>query len=287
MEPNYFTKITKSKIFLFTALLFIVLSFIFHFTSKVSKALNPKKDTSFAIVFLTEKPLIIEISSDKNTLYMPKRSSKFKKNATYKQKAKKVLEDAELGETNFAFISPKETDRQTVWQNLKTSMLYKRYNPTILAKNLYNFTILKFNKRTNLSWHDFALITIRKATLHPSDFIVKQDATQKDLETNINKPLLIEVFNASGKKNMAVNLTKYLRKLNDDNIIRLDVLRYSNYHKEEKHTKIISHTGRTEDLRELSKNLNLTNTEIFHKNAGSVNSDAKIIIGKDFELPKN
>ncbi len=286
MEQNYF-KITKSKLLLYTALLLILISFVFHFTSKVTKALNSKDKISFTIVFLTEKPLIIEISESKNTLYMPKRSQKFRKDATNKQKAEQILEDINLETKNFAFVIPSQTDRQTLWQTIKTNMLYKRYNPMIIVKNIYKFSILKFNKKTNLSWHDFALISIRKADLRPSDFIVKQNADEKDLETDADKPLLIEIFNASGKKNMAVNLTKYLRKLNDDNVVRLDVLRYSNYHKQEKNTKIISHTNRIEDLRNLSKNLNLTNTEIFHKSSGIITSDAKIIIGEDFTIPEN
>lgn len=286
MEQNYF-KITKPKLLLYTALLLILISFVAHFMSKASKPLNSTEHGTFIIVFLTEKPMMIEMSKSKNILYMPKKASKFKKSATNKEKSKKVLTDMNIISERYVYVIPKEQDRQAVWQNIKSTMLYKRYNPMIFAKNFYQFAVLKFQKKTNLSWYDFVLISIRKADVQPSDFIIKQSITDEISETNADKPMLVEVLNASGKKNMAVNLTKYLRKLNDENIIRVDVLRYSNYHKKEKNTKIISHTDKVDDLKKISKELNLTGTEIFHKPAGSIPSDAKIIIGEDFTIPEN
>ena len=201
------------------------------------------------------------------------------------------------------FFIPKQTNRELFWEHFKQGLLSWRYNPLLALQTGWGYLTALHEKRTNLTPPEFILLVLELTKLEPSDFSVKfppapqkrgarkepaaSQATspaKKQALTLQNRPLMVEIFNASGKRGVALELTQYLREQNEKGILRIDVFNYENYPSLEQTSWLEDYSGRLTDVKQLSHALGI-NEEIRTGSAQNVMCDTRIIIGKDFTMP--
>ena len=109
-----------------------------------------------------------------------------------------------------------------------------------------------------------------------------------DIKPNLNArgPLVIEVLNASGQNGLTGKVTRFLREKTNENIINVDVINEATYKEILDKTRIIDHNARLLEIKAAAYQLGLDNLEISSQEDKNAISDVKIILGKDFVLPK-
>jgi len=216
-----------------------------------------------------------------------------------KDKTLKLLAVKKIPSTHVKYFVPLD-DGETLWNDCKTDVSSWRYNPVPAAKLAYYYARAYAQKRTNITPYEFALLALNSVDLTLADFTLTLDApAQKNAAktpdntpsgnsplTAENRPLIVEIYNASGQKGAALTLTQHLRSLNEKKLLNIDVFQYDTNPKTEDKTQIIDYSGRTRDLKSLSLALGLTENEFLQEKTASPICDARIIIGKDFKMPK-
>ncbi|MDA3792220.1 MAG: LCP family protein [Elusimicrobia bacterium] len=104
---------------------------------------------------------------------------------------------------------------------------------------------------------------------------INMPAANIDREKRLIQPVIAEVWNASGKKGYARQLTDYLRKRN------VDVVRFGNYGVYKRYTQIISRNGALNPAREVAKIIGCRNIKTELDTSRMV--DVNVVIGKDFK----
>ena len=199
------------------------------------------------------------------------------------------------------FFTPTETDRSAFWEQFKTGLTQWRFNPFLVGQTAWAYLTARHEKRTNLSPAEFILLALEMIKLEPTDFTVKlpppqqrnarkqspaivPDMPVKTSLTSQDRPLILEIFNASGKRGIALELTQYLREQNAKGLLRVDVFQYENYPSIQDTSWLEDYSGRVADVKQLGHALGI-NTEIRAGTAANVMCDTRIIIGKDFTMP--
>ncbi len=275
-----------------------------YFRSPCAQNLAQRKEVGINFLVLTEQPMFIS--------YNPKAKKAVvsiinpsKKNPTLED----VLKEASISTDDFMFLDPRTKSRTQFWDAFKDNLHQWKQKPYLVFFYIYDYIKLRADKRTNISASDFIALSFELTSLSPADFSVinkepqktsarkrKQEAApvqpQITLAQDIitpqeeKKTIVIEILNASGKSGLAAEVTRYLRDLNNKGTLNLDVINYSNFPAVQPETQIINHSGNLEDLKNISLYLNLGDKEIFSKTDKIAISDAKIILGQDFTLPK-
>lgn len=154
---------------------------------------------------------------------------------------------------------------------------------------------LKRAEGTNLSWHDLLLLALELSRLNSSSFVIAD--LPKDYfdkaggggepvpgETAAAQPesvpARLEVLNASGKKDLAERVARYLRKKG------FDVINYSTYKAVEKQTKIVNCSGNIAAARLAREALGLKDLKIYSEPKKSAVVQARVILGTDFDAAK-
>ena len=201
------------------------------------------------------------------------------------------------------FFTPKEIRRELYWEQFKQNLTSWRYNPLIVAQTVWSYLTALHEKRTNLSPAEFILLSLEVIKLEPSDFSItlppppkkrgraKEPAPSAASQLPVkavapakDRPLILEIFNASGKKGLALELTQYLRDKNQKGLLRVDVFSYENYPSIQETSWLEDYSGRMGDVKQLSHALGI-NEEIRTGTSSNVMCDTRIIIGKDFTIP--
>ena len=201
------------------------------------------------------------------------------------------------------FFTPKQTSQDLFWEGFKSALASWRFNPLIAVKVVAAYAQARYQKRTNISPAEFFLLTQQMAELDITDFAIKyppamqkkkksktpspQELSAEELVSSPedeNRPLVVEILNASGKKGLASSLTQYLREQDNKGLLRVDVLQYDNYPTEQETSSIISYTGRLIAATQLSRAIGIS-SEIKTESSPTAICDARIILGKDFQMP--
>ena len=174
---------------------------------------------------------------------------------------------------------------------------------------LWDYLQAYHDKRTNLSPAEFLSYAMDMSRLELTDITIKnvEEKTKKKASKSTtpavepdrilapvedkaplaleDRPLLLEILNASGKKGAAMELTQYLRDKTQQGLLSVDVLQYDTFHGERQaQTHIIDFTGRRNQLKQLSSAMGLNN-EIISEKQDTAICDARIIIGEDYKQP--
>ncbi len=195
----------------------------------------------------------------------------------------------------YRFLTPKTESQETYWEEFKYTLTNWRYNPLLVEKVLWGYLTAVHERRTNLSPAEFILLSKELSLLETNDFTVKliQQAEPDGLPAPVkdmaplavqDRPIIVEILNASGKRGLAAELTQYLRDKNQKGLLRVDVLQYDNYPTQEETSWLEDYTGRTVQLKQLGNAIGI-NSEIRAGTAPNVICDTRIIIGKDFTVP--
>lgn len=201
------------------------------------------------------------------------------------------------------FFTPKQTHREQFWEDFKFSLRTWRFNPLLAVQVCWDYLTAWHEKRTNISPAEFVLLSLELMKLEPSDFSIKLpppskkksqrkttpepvllETPQKDTLSAQDRPLILEIFNASGKKGIAQELTQYLRTQNEKGLLRVDVFQYENYPSVQQTSWLEDYSGRLADVKQLGHTLGI-NSEIRTGSSSNVMCDTRIIIGKDFKMP--
>lgn len=204
------------------------------------------------------------------------------------------------------FFIPKEQNRQHFWEDFKDTLARWRYNPLLTGKVLWGYLTAWHERRTNLSAAEFILLNLELTQLQANDFAIKEPALssgkrktrRQEAEPDgpppqvadkaplavQDRPIIVEVLNASGKKGLALELTQYLREQNTKGLLRVDVLQYDNYPSTQETSWLEDYSGRQIQLKQLGNAIGI-NGEIRVGTTPNVICDTRIILGKDFKMP--
>ncbi|MBQ3933908.1 MAG: hypothetical protein II726_01815, partial [Elusimicrobiaceae bacterium] len=84
----------------------------------------------------------------------------------------------------------------------------------------------------------------------------------------------------------ASEVTRYLQTLNNEGVFKVDVISFTTSSERLNTTKIVALTKRLDVIKELSKHLGLTDTEIHYMEDKNAICEARVYLGEDFKLPK-
>lgn len=202
------------------------------------------------------------------------------------------------------FFIPQETAQTTYWEQFKNGLETWRFNPARLWPYVHGYVNALVQHRTNLRPSEFILLSLELPHLTATDFAVEQPVKKKvigrrnpkddvpavkpevDLPNpnSADKPLVVEILNASGKKGLALALTQYLREQNAKGLLRVDVINYDNFPTVQDTSYITDYSGKLVQVTQVSRAIGLSR-EIRRETSSSVICDTRIILGKDFEMP--
>ncbi|MFW6133989.1 MAG: LCP family protein [Elusimicrobiota bacterium] len=108
-----------------------------------------------------------------------------------------------------------------------------------------------------------------------NSYRINMPVREVNKQAKLNRRITAEVWNATNRKDIARNLSIYLRKRN------VDVVRWGNYGVYKKYTQVISRTGDLRPAREVSEIIGTRNLKTELDKSRMV--DINIVIGSDFK----
>ncbi|MDR1684115.1 MAG: LytR C-terminal domain-containing protein [Elusimicrobiota bacterium] len=302
MEQNNLKKQLGLRLVVWTALAILLYGVLAAALNPNAKMLAARESGAVNLLVLTGRPMFIS--------YNPKYKKAIVTNLEVTKEnfdMEKFTREAGLQSGAVLTLQPKEQNRAAFWDNFKTNLHEWRYKPYLALAYLWRYAALKTSGKTDMPAADFILISFDLAQLTPADFALsnpdkpqppkrgrraappQQVALAQNIQTaaQTDKVLVLEVLNASGQSGLAAEVTRYLRDLTNLEVLNVDVISYGNYPAMEETTKILDHTGRLSDIKKAAGYLGLGGREIFSTEDKTAISDGKIVLGKDFALPKD
>lgn len=298
MERDYLKKQLKLRMIVYCALAILLYGAAAQFNTSVH-GLIKRSDEPVKVLLLSSPPIFIA--------YNPEFKKAVVNNLPNTKKAlsaQEILQKAKIEQDKIIIIDIRGQKRIEFWEKFKNNLQSWQKKPYIIFQYLYAYIKLKCEGKTDLSFGDFILISTELSTLQPSDFAVqnplvdkiikgrKQQEAAISITTDIKPnqtakgPLIVEVLNASGKNGLAGEVTKFLRERNNSGILNVDVISYGNYPELLERSQILDNSSRLLDIQQTAYQLGLEDHEIFtHRDKNAI-SDVKIVLGKDFVLPK-
>ena len=167
------------------------------------------------------------------------------------QNTKELFKKVGISSSTQRYYIPLNSDREEYWQQFKQNITGWRKKPYIPVTILYDYLQALHDKRTNLRPAEFLLLAMEITRLELTDFTVKNAANEKKKKSSKNsdvepdsilppvedraplamedRPLVLEILNASGVKGAALDLTQFLRDQAQKGLLNVDVLQYDNY----------------------------------------------------------
>ena len=290
MEPSYKTRKIIERCLLWLLAGVLVWAGAAQFSSPLAQALTRHDADEIHLSVLTDPAMKFSYNPATQkavvTVSSEKRSSK--KHGSY---------TPEKGER---FFIPQTEKREEFWNHFKHNLSSWRYNPLLAARTGWEYLTAWHDRRTNISPAEFLLLSLELSKLDAADFAVRLPASSKAKRARTpaampeiedmaplavkDRPIVVEIFNASGKRGLALALTQYLREQNEKGLLRVDVLQYDNYPSYQDRSFIVDYSGRLVQVKQLSLAIGI-NSEIKSENAANAICDTRIVLGKDFEMP--
>jgi len=182
------------------------------------------------------------------------------------------------------FIPSGDRERQVAWDTLKRWLNDWRYDPRLALEFFAGYVSARLDGDCNIRFCDFLALTMEATRLEVADFMISSSPGQ-DGQPNAprnDKPLVVEVLNASGQKGAGAIVTKYLRELNEHGTQKIDVIRFDNYRVDEARSRFMDHTGRMDDVRMLAQNMGLASAEVVEQKDRIPVADVTLIVGVDY-----
>ena len=285
-----------------------------HFHSPIVRALTRHADDPVYVAILT-KPGMALVYNPQTRKAVVTTAKRRKLPDDPSENAQDLFQITGLQPTDLRYYIPRTLERDVYWDNLKDNLSTWRFNPLLTGQIVWEYLRALYEKRTNLHPAEFLLYALDMTLLEITDFTVRNLEDTKKKRNNKtatsvppaapavptatedsilplgedraplakdDRPLVIEILNASGQKGAALKLTQYLRDKSQKGLLRVDVLQYDNYRLEQ--TQIIDFTGRRALLKQLSTAIGVNN-EIVSEKQDTAICDARVLIGEDFKLP--
>ncbi len=290
MEPSYQTRKIIERFLLWALLIVLGLAAAAQFTSPLARALAEHKSSPVRLTVLTAPAM--------EFTYTPSSQK-----ATVQVSAEKVTaqnRSKKLPPNNGRYFIPQQPDREDYWNEFKYLLASWRYNPLLVLRPLGGYLSAWHDKRTNLTPAEFILLSLELSKLDAADFAVRLPAASRGKKKQTpspqetvedmaplavkDRPIVVEIYNASGKRGLALALTQYLREQNEKGQLRVDVLQYDNYPSYQEESFIVDYSGRLVQVKQLSHALGI-NSEVKSESSPNAICDTRIVLGKDFEMP--
>lgn len=295
MEPSYQTRKLIGRLLLWVLLGGVAGAFLAQYNSTLVQTLSARTQAPVRVAVFTQPAM--RFTYDPVT-----------------RKALITLADkkctAETKDTCFngqydRFYIPRQTEQAAYWEQFKNKLETWRFNPALLWPYVRGYANALVQRRTNVRPSEYILLSLELPYLTPTDFAVEQPVKKKGIgrrspakeqtspakpevvlpgRADAEKPLVVEILNASGKKGLALALTQYLREQNAKGLLRVDVLQYDNYPTPEETSFITDYSGKLVQVTQVSRAIGLSR-EIRSEKSSSAIYDARIVLGKDFEMP--
>ncbi len=278
-----------------------------QYSSPLVRALAAQTDTPIYIAILTQPAMTISYNPHNRKAVLTTIRRRDIPSQPL-ENAQDVFKTAGLMLQQPRYYIPKHLRREEYWENFRSELTDWRTKPFIAGRVLWSYLQALHDKRTNLTPSEFALLALDGSRLELTDFTVKHTTADKRKKTAAkysgaapdailppvedkaplaveNRPLIVEILNASGVKGAALELTQYLRDQSQKGLLNVDVLQYDNFPGErQKQTRIIDYAGRRNQLKQLSSAIGVNNEIVSEKQETAI-CDARIIIGEDFKQP--
>jgi len=268
-----------------------------HYFSGFSRQLASNRDVRIALLNANEPVVFLYRSFSRTVTAVRLPRSRFKNNGSNYQKACAALAPFFAGaqvrrEDVFYFEVDARVEELGGFYEILNSW---RSRPVLFFKAARGLWRLKNEERTNLSFQELLLTGLELSRLNSSNFIVAD--FERETGQALSEPgpppedpgssggsgasappsaIRVEVLNASGRKDLALQATKYLRKRG------FDVINFGTYMGAGTVTKIVNCSGGVDAAKAVREALGLAALEIYSKpEAGGV-VEVSVILGKDF-----
>jgi len=298
MEPSYQTRKIIGRLVALLALALLGGGFWAHYHSTTVKHLAARTPAPIYIALFTKPAMLFTYHPDTHKAQVTLASKKC------------TLEHKELcfAEPFTLFYIPKENEQHTYWVQFKGNLTQWRFTPWLAWQYVRAYINALVQKRTNIHPSEFMLLSKELIELTSTDFAVSyatskqtksskkqisqptEDALSKPeislpaVKNEAEKPLVVEVFNASGQKGLASAVTQFLRDQNAKGLLRIDVLQYDNYPTPQDTSFVVDYSGKLVQVTQASRALGITG-EIRSEKSNTAICDTRIILGKDFKMP--
>ena len=293
-SPRQARKIIE-RCFVWLLLLVFGWAALTQYASPMVRTLSQHKNAAMNVLVLTSPALLFSYNPSSKKALITVQDKKCSVSAPQKCAA------------HTKFFVPKQTNRTDFWEDFKHILARWRYNPLLTGRTAWSYLTAWHERRTNLSPAEFALLVMELSRLEINDFAVKappatpkrpHQRSKQEVEPDgpaplvadkaplalQDRPIIVEVLNASGRKGLALELTQYLRELNNKGLLRVDVLQYDNYPSPQDNSWLEDYSGRPIQLKQLGNAIGI-NGEIRIGTTPNVICDTRIILGKDFRMP--
>lgn len=302
MEPSHKTRKITGQLLLLFLLCATAWAAWGQFSSPLAQNLAGDKSGTVQLTVLTRPAMFVSYNPKTRKASVRMLSDKLNQKNPL-ERTQKLLEAEHISVENPKFFEPAQPKREDFWRNFKHALSSWRYNPLLAARTAGSYLSAWHSRRTNLSPAEFALLSLELTQLEPSDFAVTfprskkrtsrkaepvpavvPDISAKSSHTQKDRPIIVEVLNASGRRGLALELTQYLREQNQKGQLRVDVLQYDNYPTTQDTSWLEDYSGRLVQVKQLGQAVGI-NREIRTGTAPNIICDTRIILGKDFKMP--
>ena len=260
-----------------------------HYFSPISRRLAANADIEL-VLLSKERPMLFVYRSFSKTVNAVRLPVKAPHGGSAYQRACDVLTTFSGGGVQPqapAYIEVQDPDMDAFEDFLNNW----RARPASLGRPLRWLGELRKSDATNLSLYDTVLLALELSRMNSSNFIKEEfdknrvsgqaPAAAATAEQEQPAPAVrLEVLNASGRKDLAVLVTKYLRKKG------FDVINFGTYGSVAGQTKIINCSDNIAAARGIRDALNLGGLEIYSKFDKLAIAQVKVILGVDFDGSK-
>lgn len=269
----------------------ILLAAAAQFSSQTAQTLARKENRSVRVAVLTSPAMLFSYNPSTQKAIVSVGSDKC--NPKTREKC--------LPDHSARFFIPKQSNREEFWEEFKHALAAWRYNPLLAARAAWTYLAAWHDRRTNLTPAEFLLLSLELSQIEAADFAVKLPPAKRGRKTKTpaaqpaaqvedmaplavkDRPIVVEILNASGKRGLALALTQYLREQNEKGLLRVDVLQYDNYPSLQEESAIVDYSGRLVQVKQLSRAIGV-NSEIKSETNANAICDTRIILGKDFQM---
>lgn len=295
MEPSYKTRKIIGRLVVLLALLLLGAGFWAHYTSPLAQPLTSRSQDPIRLIVFTKPAMLLT--------YTP--ATRKARITLASKKCSVENQSACFNQSYQVYFTPTDTDQHAFWTQFATGLEHWRFTPKTVWTYVRAYINALVQKRTNLRPGDFLLLSKELIELTRTDFAVeypdtskKKKATKEKIDPVVQerpevslpyanseeKPLVLEVLNASGQKGLALTVTQYLREQNTKGLLRVDVINYDNYPSLQDTSFITDYSGRLVQVTQVSHALGLSK-EIRSEKSTTAICDTRIVLGKDFKMP--
>ncbi len=280
----------KERVLLFMGLMIVSVFIIAHFYSSVSLRVSRNGNIGFAVIsnpprFVVYRPAsrMVNVINIPGKLLNPRGTDYQKAAAIYRFVSKNLI----ISYNSVLYVSI-ENEFLTKKEFLDF-FKFEGFKPGQAIEALQYIWKLKNAKATNFSWNDALIAYLEILGLNSSNFIITHftgnlNADKLNLHMSDYNPFLtakntvvkVEILNASGVKNRAAKIAKYLREKG------VDVVRFGNFSSIRKESKIVNCSDSVHSAFKVRNILKLHSLAIYSKYDSSKMADAIVIVGTDF-----